>query len=155
MEEDRPPPHAAVTFIDEHFRTILVSIVVVGVAASAAVWFWPRGPEPQADPSNLPSYPVEQVARGRDIFQADCATCHGSEGRGNPSAGVPALDGSMHAWHHPDGQIAGFLRHGIGDMPAVGSDWTDDEIQAVLAYVKQWWEPDQLAWQTTASRQNP
>lgn len=155
MKNDRSPTPAVVTFVDEHFRTILVSIVIVGVAASAAVWSWPRGSEPQAESSSLPSYPVEQVARGRDIFQASCASCHGSEGRGNPSAGVPALDGSMHAWHHPDSQIAGFLRDGVGDMPAVGSDWDDNEIRDVLAYVKQWWQPDQLAWQTNASRQNP
>jgi mono/diheme cytochrome c family protein len=155
MNKDAPPPTTPASFIDKHFRTILVSMLVVGGAASAFVWFWPRSPQAAAEAMTLPSYPVEQVALGRDIYQANCATCHGPQGEGNPTAGVPALNGSMHAWHHPDSQVAGFLRQGVGAMPPVGAEWSDEEIQAVLAYIKQWWEPDQLAWQTNASRQNP
>lgn len=155
MTNDAPPPHGPVTFIDKHFWKILGTILIVGVTASATVWFWPQPPQDQVPALDLPSYPVEQVALGRDIYQANCATCHGTVGQGNPNAGIPALDGSMHAWHHPDSQIAGFIRNGIGNMPPVGAQWTDEEIQAVLAYIKQWWEPDQLAWQTNASRQNP
>ena len=132
---------------------LLASILAVGGLANAIVWFWPREPEP--DSLRLPSYPVELVLEGREIFQAQCSTCHGPEGAGDPSGGIPALDGSMHAWHHPDSQIASFLRQGVGTMPPIGATFTDGEIAAVLAYIKQWWEPDQLAWQTEASRQNP
>lgn len=132
---------------------LLALILGIGGIANAVVWFWPR--EPQPDPVTLPSYPVEQVIHGREIYAAQCSSCHGPAGGGNPAAGIPALDGSMHAWHHPDSQIASFLRNGVGAMPPVGASFSDDEIDAVLAAVKQWWEPDQLAWQTEASRQNP
>lgn len=54
-----------------------------------------------------------------------------------------------------DAQIAGFIRNGVGQMPAVGAGWTDEEIDAVLSYIKQWWEPEQLAAQTERSAQNP
>lgn len=28
-------------------------------------------------------------------------------------------------------------------MPAVGVGWTNDDLAPVLAYVKQWWTPEQ------------
>lgn len=132
---------------------MLVAVGVLGIVVNGAVWLWPRQGAGAA--ASLPSYSVEQVAAGRDLYAATCATCHGEAGEGAPAAGVPALNGSMHAWHHPDSQIAGFLRQGIGAMPAVGAGWSDAEIDAVLAYVKQWWEPEQLEHQTRASLQNP
>jgi mono/diheme cytochrome c family protein len=44
-------------------------------------------------------------------------------------------------------QIRGWLRNGYNAMPAVPSNWTERDIDAVLAYVKQWWTPDQQAFQ--------
>lgn len=85
---------------------------------------------------------------GQDLYQSSCAVCHGSEGGGFATAGIPAppLDGSAHSWHHPDSQIIGWIRNGGVQMPAVGAGWSDDEIRAVMAYFKQWWEP----WQQEA-----
>ncbi|CAN5836984.1 hypothetical protein BH24DEI2_BH24DEI2_16370 [soil metagenome] len=138
-------------FIDKYFWHGIVAVVLVGALANLYIWFSPR--ETQA--LELPSYPVEQVVQGRDIYQANCAACHGENQAGNAAANIPALDGSMHAWHHADAQIAGFIRGGVGAMPAVGADWSDTEVEAVLAYLKQAWEPEQLAYQTESSRQNP
>jgi len=36
-------------------------------------------------------------------------------------------------------------------MPAFGDKLTDDEIWAVLTYIKTWWKPDQLERQATVS----
>jgi hypothetical protein len=33
--------------------------------------------------------------------------------------------------------LAVLLRNGFGRMPAVGSDWTDDQIAALVAYYKE------------------
>ena len=142
------------SFIDKYFWHGIVTVILIGGAANLFIWFGPRqAPEPLA----LPSYPISQVAEGHDIYQANCATCHGADGSGYARDGIPApaLNGSEHAWHHADAQIAGFIRNGVGQMPAVGATWGDDDIDAVLAYVKQWWEPEQLAYQTESSRQNP
>lgn len=152
---DRPPQPRG--FVHRWFWPLLGGILGIGALANALVWFWPapEGAGGAAAELDLPSYPVEQVAVGRSLYDATCADCHGPDGEGNAAAGVPALNGTMHAWHHPDSQIAGFVRNGVGAMPPVAADWSDEDIDAVLAYVKQWWEPELLAHQTRASMQNP
>ena len=143
------------SFIDTYFWHGVVAVVVIGGLANLLIWFVPRSQSQES--LELPSYPVEQVVRGRDLYQASCSSCHGVDGAGYTQAGVlaPALNGSEHAWHHPDSQVAGFIRNGVEQMPAVGPDWTDEDVDAVLAYIKQWWEPEQLAYQTESSEQNP
>ncbi len=152
MKKDQPK-----SFTGRHLRYGIAAIVLVGVVANLFVWFGPRRDSTAQAELKLPSYPVEQVVRGRDYYQANCSTCHGADGSGYAQDGVPApaLNGSMHAWHHPDAQIVGFIRNGVGQMPAVGAAWSDEQIDAVLSYIKQWWEPEQLAYQTAGSRQNP
>ena len=142
-------------FIDRYFWHGLVTLIVLGVVVNGLVWFAPQNTQVQE--VTLPSYPVEQVIAGRDLFTANCASCHGAQGQGYARAGVPApaLNDEMHAWHHSDAQIASIIRQGQGQMPAVGASWSDEQISAVLAYIKQWWEPEQLAAQTQTSQQNP
>ncbi len=129
------------------------AIVAVGIAANLVVWLRPGGEAAEAP--TYTTYPEEVVAYGESIFRANCATCHGPGGQGDVAAGVPALDGSMHAWHHPDSQIAGFIREGVGRMPPVGPEWSQTDVTAVLAYVKRWWTPEQRAYQEQSSRMNP
>ena len=88
---------------------------------------------------------LETLERGESLYIANCATCHGTEGQGWAQEGVlaPAVNGSEHAWHHPDEQLVDLLRNGGVVMPAVGADWSEEEIEAVLSYVKRWWTPRQ------------
>ncbi len=140
-------------FIDKYFWQGLIAIVLIGVVANLIVWFWPK----QSQALTLPSYPVEQVALGQTIYQSNCAVCHGADGAGYAQEAIPAppLNGTAHSWHHTDSLIASWIRGGIGQMPAVGADWSDDDINAVLSYIKQWWGPEELAMQTENSRLNP
>ena len=158
-------------FIDKHFGTMMASVIVLTIVVNAAIWFAPRGffggmmnqmPEqmphqmmtpnqtppasnqvPSSSPSAQPT--SELLALGEQRFEQVCANCHGVNGQGYVAAGAPPLNGSAHAWHHSDTQIRGWLRGGYNAMPAVPSNWTDRDIDAVLAYVKQWWTPDQQA----------
>jgi mono/diheme cytochrome c family protein len=86
-----------------------------------------------------------QLALGETIYQANCVACHGIDGAGYAQKGLPApaINGTEHAWHHPDEQILALLQQGGNLMPAVGANWSNQEREAVWAYVKQWWTPQQ------------
>lgn len=107
---------------------------------------------PHADPTN-----AAQVAMGRAIYAAQCASCHGAKLEGQPHwrqrgpngrLPAPPHDPSGHTWHHPDDVLFGITKNGIAayaptgyqsDMPAFGGTLSDDEIWAVLAYIKSTW----------------
>ena len=129
-----------------------VAYLLIAIIASQ----WPGRTSP-ADPDD-----AQQVARGRLIYEQSCAACHGHllEGQPNwrerlPSGRLPAPphDASGHTWHHPDGVLFGITKHGLvpgkyappryqSDMPAFGGTLSDEDIWAVLAYIKSSWPRD-------------
>lgn len=122
-------------------------IVLVGIVVNLVIVLATREPRTNAaGPITAASVEVS-LERGAQLYGANCASCHGTDGGGYALAGVPApaLDATEHAFHHPDEQIVSLLRNGGTVMPAVGRGWTDDDLASVLAYVKQWWTPEQRA----------
>lgn len=131
-----------------------VAFAFLVVAVTAALWFGEKSP---ADPDNS-----QQVVRGKSVYAEHCASCHGArlEGRPNwqeklPSARMPAPphDASGHTWHHPDATLFGMTKYGLvpgkyappgyqSDMPAFGGKLSDEQIWAVLAYIKSSWSSD-------------
>jgi mono/diheme cytochrome c family protein len=101
----------------------------------------------------------KQIAFGRSAYDAHCARCHGKnlEGQADwqtrlPNGRLPAPphDASGHTWHHPDKVLLGITKNGLkpyaggdyeSDMPAFANILTDQEIGAVLAFIKSTW-PD-------------
>jgi mono/diheme cytochrome c family protein len=123
------------------------------LAGAIGVALWQEG-RPPADPDNR-----RQVARGQAVYARHCAACHGGklEGQANwqvrlPSGRMPAPphDASGHTWHHPDAVLFGITKHGLvpgkyappgyeSDMPAFGNVISDEDIWAVLAFIKSSW----------------
>ncbi len=69
---------------------------------------------------------------GRSEFQGVCATCHGMQAQGDYG---PAI-----ASNSIITQAAGLdqiVTQGRGRMPAVSAGWTNEQLQALLAYLKQ------------------
>jgi mono/diheme cytochrome c family protein len=75
---------------------------------------------------------------------------------------APPHDASGHTWHHPDDVLFGITKRGlapyappgyVSDMPAFGGTLSDDEIRAVLAYIKSQWPPQIRARQKAISEQ--
>jgi mono/diheme cytochrome c family protein len=101
-----------------------------------------------------------QVAQGQSVYAAQCARCHGANLEGQPNwrdrqangrLPAPPHDASGHTWHHPDAQLFGITKHGLApfappgyqsDMPAFDGTLSDEQIAAVLAYIKSTWPPD-------------
>ncbi|MEK6217511.1 MAG: c-type cytochrome [Boseongicola sp.] len=97
------------------------------------------------------------MALGQSLYQENCAVCHGNdlEGQENwrerDASGylpAPPHDADGHTWHHPDAQLFEITKDGIeavvGDdyksnMEAYGVILSDDEIVAVLAFIKSTW----------------
>lgn len=99
------------------------------------------------------------VARGLQVYTQYCASCHGAglEGQPNwrrrgPNGRLPAPphDPSGHTWHHADQQLIALTRFGLAaivpnyqtDMPVYDGVLSDDEIIAVLSYIKSTWPAD-------------
>ena len=95
--------------------------------------------------------PPEVLAQGEIVYQENCVACHGENGQGYIG---PALNGSAHAWHHPDPLLVSFIRDGIPgtQMAAQGDNLTDEEINAVISYMKSWWSPQQRQKQQSGQR---
>lgn len=110
------------------------------------------------------------VALGHQVYQAQCASCHGANLEGQPdwrselpTGGRPAPphDETGHSWHHPDDYLFNVTKHGgqalsppgyINNMPAFGDKLTNEEIRAVVAFIKSRWPPDILQAQMERSR---
>ncbi|MBI3287730.1 MAG: cytochrome c [Chloroflexi bacterium] len=84
------------------------------------------------------------LALGQQVYQATCARCHGSRGEGQIG---PALDRTGHAWHHPDQQIRDWIQNGkLGlqiSMPGYSDELGEAEIEAVVVFIKTWWDEEQ------------
>ena len=112
-----------------------------------------------------------QVARGKAVYAEHCASCHGANLEGQPDWRERKPDGKMpapphdatgHTWHHPDDVLFGITRQGIADyappgytsdMPAFGGVLTDEQIWAVLAYLKSAWPLEIQARQSILKQQ--
>lgn len=106
-------------------------------------------------------YNQSMVKQGKELFQQNCAQCHGAFGQGNsdwrqPTAEgrylPPPLNGTGHTWHHPLNQLRDVIKNGRGpdvpsDMPAWGNTLDDEEIDAIIAWFQSRW-PDEIyqAW---------
>jgi len=109
--------------------------------------------DPRADPRD-----ATKVAFGANVYARHCASCHGAKLEGQlewrrrlPNGRMPAPphDETGHTWHHPDGMLFAITKRGLvppyapadyqSDMPAFGGKLSDDEIWAVLAFIKSHW----------------
>lgn len=102
---------------------------------------------------------------GKQVYDANCAACHGVAGVGQvPEAPMqrdatgrypaPPHNDKGHTWHHDDDLLFQIVSEGgMGDpanfyeMPAFGDRLTADDINNVLAYIKTLWTEEQRAQQ--------
>ena len=106
------------------------------------------------------------VQAGEKIYQAQCASCHGPNLEGQPDWQTrdangfllaPPHDATGHTWHHADDLLFEITKYGpsvvINDdsykttMPVYKDILSDDEIIAVLSFIKNTWPEEQRSWQ--------
>lgn len=112
----------------------------------------------RSDKLVLHPHDADTVALGKVIYNANCASCHGANLEGEPNWRVPGPDGRLpapphdatgHTWHHDGETLFRLTKYGvaelIGDpdyasnMPVYENILTDDQILAVLSYIKSTW----------------
>lgn len=73
------------------------------------------------------------MEKGKSIYEANCAACHGANGQGMPPV-MPALAGNPNL---QDAQmILNVVKNGRGAMPAVGANFSEEELVAVATYIR-------------------
>jgi len=160
--EDRMPPWRV-------FGVLLATLFVFLLAACQNNMTAPTQPSSNASSSLDPAL----VTQGRLIYQENCAACHGPNGEGQPNWKVANPDGTYpapphtvdgHTWHHGDGLLFQIIKEGgkslnipnfKSGMPAFGDKLTDEEIVAVLTYIKSLWPEEQRRSQAQISQQDP
>jgi len=113
----------------------------------------------------------EQVALGREVYTKACASCHGANLEGQPDWKMRQANGRLpapphndtgHTWHHPDQILFEMAKLGIealapegyeSDMPGFADTLSDEQIRAVIAYIKSTWPAQISARQESISRQ--
>lgn len=127
---------------------------VLLIIAIAAVWVWRSGQD-SSEAGN-----TAEIALGEQVYATQCAVCHGLDLSGEANWQLPKEDGTLrapphdetgHTWHHDDAYLIESIRlggarlpaeFGISAMPAYDDVLSEQEMAAVLAYIKSTWPPD-------------
>lgn len=144
-------------------RRLVWGLLGLGIVLifGAVIWSLSEQTVPDIDPAD-----AEMVALGQQVYDTHCAVCHGTnlEGEENwrePGSGgllkAPPHDETGHTWHHDDAYLVESIKRGgprlpadvgVSPMPAYDDILTDEEITAVLTYIKSQWPADILAAQS-------
>jgi len=137
---------------------MLAAAILVTGAGVAFLWVLRAGGERSA-----------RIELGRRLYVAHCASCHGADLQGEPdwqspkpSGHMPAPphDASGHTWHHSDEELFRITKFGMSsvvpnyksDMPAFGNVLSDQEINAILAFIKSTWPKRERDYRRERSR---
>jgi len=107
------------------FTVLGIFVLLIGV-------YWTIGPSsgPIGDTS------VAAFAGGAEIYAANCARCHGADGRANTAKGkrVEATDFTSD-WNRDEARGIRIITNGKGDMPSFKKKLSAEEIKAAFHYV--------------------
>jgi len=113
------------------------AIVLLLVASAVGLGVAACGGDDDADSTTTEETTTEETttgettAVGREVFIANCGTCHTLSDAGTSGTIGPALDGGGYSVEQVEQQV----RSGGGAMPAFEDTLSDEEIGEVAVYV--------------------
>lgn len=146
-----------------------VAGAVVALLAIAMIWI-----EREDRRSHTDNGETSAPTQGRGLYLEHCASCHGRDLEGEADwqrrlhdgrMPAPPHDATGHTWHHPDRVLFGIVKEGpvpgkfappghVSNMPAFAGALTDDEIWAVLGYIKNSWPERERQYQQDVDRRD-
>ena len=119
---------------------LVVGVLLLGAGAIASRWFGP------ADSGTTIAVKLPQLsaaaAQGKGAFDANCASCHGTNA-GGTDKGPPLIHDIYNPGHHNDTAFYRAVRNGapqhhwpFGKMDALPKV-SDGEIAAIIGYVRE------------------
>jgi mono/diheme cytochrome c family protein len=136
-------------------RSLIGGIVAAILLMAASLWGLIGSDEPMKPAPNDPAL----TARGKAVYAAQCASCHGSNLEGQPNWRKPLPNGRLpapphdatgHTWHHSDRQLFDMVKNGTAsmlpgyetNMPSYKDTLSDADIWAVLSFIESTWAPN-------------
>ncbi|MDP6951512.1 MAG: cytochrome c [Alphaproteobacteria bacterium] len=131
-------------------RWLSIALVLV-MAAGGAFWLL------RSDGTLLKPDDVAVTEHGAEVYAEACASYHGDALQGQPNWREPLPNGRLpapphdetgHTWHHPDADLFAITKYGTealvggdykSDMPGYAKILSDDDIVAVLSFIKASW----------------
>jgi mono/diheme cytochrome c family protein len=155
-------------------RIWFLLLIIFGIILAGAFLIWRNIPSAEPVTINgitvppMPTLNPDWVAQGEPLYAQYCADCHGENLEGVPDWKTvqpdgkllpPPHDSSGHTWHHPDDLLLSVIVGGgdpsYSDMPPFGDILTDEEMNAILTFMKNSWgqEEREFQWWITAKEQ--
>jgi mono/diheme cytochrome c family protein len=81
----------------------------------------------------------QDAGSGASVYKAKCETCHGQDGSGNTPVGKSLQVADLRSAEvqgKSDAELTQSVTDGKGNMPAFKGNITDDEIHAVVKFVR-------------------
>lgn len=137
-----------------HWIVAIAAIAIASLIALALAW---KSVAPTTG-HRLRADDARVVARGERVYRTHCASCHGARLEGQPDwrqrgadgrLPAPPHDASGHTRHHPDDMLFRLTKYGLAKvarlkdynsaMPVYEGVLSDEEIVAVLSWIKAQW----------------
>lgn len=117
-------------------RNRLIALIVAStLTVGAAIPLMAMSQSPEASPANE----GDLIAQGQDIYTHVCIACHQPDGNGI-SGIYPQLNGNPLVTGDDPTYVITTVLNGRGGMPRFNTQFSDEEIAAVVSYVRQEWD---------------
>lgn len=154
-----------------HVIKLALVALLLAACASMPQTATPTLPEISfTDPEDVPTstFTDARMRQAEQQYQLYCAHCHGYNGEGQAVGApgetaqlglrlVPPHDSSGDTWRYADPVLVEVIKNGIQNplthypMAGFGAALSDEEIMALLDYMRLWWTEEQRAYQAAVT----